>query len=35
MKRLIYDLYYQDKITKEVALLLLDKWSCGYNKRKF
>ena len=27
MKRLIYDLYYADKITKEVAILLLDKWS--------
>ena len=35
MKRLIYDLYYADKITKKVAMLLLDKWSYGYNKRKY
>ena len=35
MKRLIYALYYADKITKEVAILLLDKWSYGYNKRKY
>ena len=26
MKRLIYDLYYADEITKEVAMKLLDKW---------
>ena len=35
MKRLINDLYYADKITEEVAVLLLDKWSYGYNKRKY
>ena len=35
MKRLIYDLYYADKITKEVAIKLLDKWSYNYNKRKY
>ena len=35
MKRLIYELYYKGKITEEVALLLLDKWSYGYNKRKY
>ena len=35
MKRLIYDLYYTDKITKEVAILLLDKWTENYNKRKY
>ena len=34
MKRLIYDLYYADEITKEVAMKLLDKWSYGYNKRR-
>jgi len=34
MKRLIYDLYYADKITKEVAMKLLDKWSYGYNKKR-
>ena len=34
MKRLIYDLYYADEITKEVAIKLLDKWSYGYNKRR-
>ena len=35
MKRLIYDLYYADKITQEVATKLLDKWSENYNKRKY
>ena len=35
MKRLIYDLYYAEKITQDVAIKLLDKWSYGYNKRKF
>ena len=30
MKRLIYDLYYADKITREVAIQLLDK-NCFYN----
>ena len=35
MKRLIYDLYYADKITQEVAMKLLDKWSENYNKRKY
>ena len=34
MKRLIYDLYYTDEITKEVEIKLLDKWSYGYNKRR-
>ena len=27
MKRLIYDLFYAGKITKDVAIQLLDKWS--------
>ena len=35
MKRLIYDLYYADKITQEVAMKLLDKWSENYKKRKY
>ena len=35
MKRLIYDLYYADKITQEVAVKLLNKWSENYNKRKY
>ena len=35
MKRLIYDLYYADKITQEVAIKLLDKLSENYNKRKY
>ena len=35
MKRLIYDLYYADKITQEVAMKLLDKCSENYNKRKY
>jgi hypothetical protein len=35
MKRLIYDLFYSDKITKEVAIQLLDKWTEGYNKRRY
>ena len=34
MKRLIYDLYYKNEITEEVAIKLLEKWSYGYNKRK-
>ena len=35
MKRLIYDLYYADEITQDVAIKLLDKWSYNYNKRKY
>ncbi len=35
MKRLIYDLYYADKITQDIAIKLLDKWSENYNKRKY
>ena len=35
MKRLIYDLYYADEITQEVAAKLLDKLSENYNKRKY
>ena len=35
MKRLIYDLFYSDKITKEVAIQLLDKWSYGRNKKRY
>ena len=35
MKRLIYDLYYADKITKEITIMLLDKWTENYNKRKY
>jgi len=35
MKRLIYDLYNKNKITKKVALQLLDKWSYGYNKKRY
>ena len=35
MKRLIYDLFYADKITMDVAIQLLDKWSYGRNKRQY
>ena len=35
MKRLIYDLYYADKIPQDVAIKLLDKWTENYNKRKY
>ena len=35
MKRLIYDLYNKKKITKKVALQLLDKWSYRYNKKRY
>ena len=35
MRRLIYDLYYKDKITKEVAIQLLDKSSYGRNKKRY
>ena len=35
MKRIIYDLYYADKITKEIAIKLFNKWSENYNKRKY
>ena len=35
MKRLIYDLFYADKITMDVAIQLLDKWSHNRNKRQY
>ena len=35
MKRLIYDLYYANEITMDVALKLLDKWSYNRDKRKY
>ena len=35
MKRLIYDLFYAGKITKDVAIQLLDKWSYGRDKKQY
>ena len=35
MKRLIYDQYYADEITQDVAIKLLDQWTKNYNKRKY
>ncbi len=35
MSRLIYQLYYDGKITKEVAEMLLDKYLAGKNKRRY
>ena len=34
MSRLIYDLYYADKITEEVAILLLDRLVKSKEKRR-
>ena len=35
MRRLIYDLYYTDKITKEVAIQLLDKLTQIRDKKRY
>ena len=35
MKRLIYDLYYANEISKDIAIMLLEKWTENYNKRKY
>ena len=35
MKRLIYDLYYANEISQDVAIMLLEKWNENYNKRKY
>jgi hypothetical protein len=35
MSRLIHQLYYDGKITKEVANILLDKYLAGKNKRRY
>ena len=35
MNRLIHKLYYEDKITKEVAMLLLDQLSKSKEKRRY
>ena len=35
MRRLIYDLYYADEITQDIAIKLLDKLNENYNKRKY
>ena len=34
MRRLIYDMYYNNEISKDIAIRLLDKWSYGYNKKR-
>ena len=35
MRRLIYDMYYADEITKDVAVKLLDKLEQIRNKRRY
>jgi len=35
MSRLIYDLYYQDKITAEVCQLLLEQLSRSKERRRY
>ena len=35
MNRLIHQLYYDDKITKEVAIVLLDKLSKIRDKKRY
>jgi hypothetical protein len=35
MNRLIHQLYYDDRITREVAILLLDKLSKYKDKRRY
>ena len=35
MKRLIYDLFYADEITMDVAIKLLDKWSQNRDKKQY
>ena len=35
MRRLIYDMYYADEITKDVAVKLLDKLEQIRNKKRY
>ena len=35
MRRLIYDMYYKDEITQDVAIKLLDKLEQNRNKRRY
>ena len=35
MKRLIYDLYYADEITQDVAIKLLDKLNKYLDKKRY
>jgi hypothetical protein len=35
MRRLIYDMYYKDEITKDVAIKLLDKLSQIRDKKRY
>ena len=35
MRRLIYDMYYKDEITQDVAIKLLDKLEQVRNKKRY
>ena len=35
MRRLIYDMYYADEITQDIAIKLLDKLEQNRNKKRY